>query len=559
MKASTINQPIRCAIYARVSTEMQAKEGFSIDGQIETIKDYCAARGYEVIEVYADKGLSGGSMQKRVQLQQLIRDAETNHFDKVFVWKLSRLARNVKDVMTIVEHLLQNDVEFHSISENFDINSSTGIFLLQILGSVGEFERNIITDNVKLGQLSRAQSVYVNGSRVLGYDTGETPRDPIQINLYEAEIIKMIYNEYEAGRGYKAIATLLNNAGYKTIKGNHFSISAVKYILQNPIYAGKVQFNKYKDWNTKRRKGLNKDGPLITKGKHEAIIDIDQWQRVQDMMKKRSVQPKVLGDGNNLLTGILRCPDCGGSMVISNSTRRLKDGTKTRSQYYTCQRNKSQGAKACRSNGISKNKIEKFVQEQVTSLINQPDLLQQVIDQANQRYQEKVQALDTQSPQILKDITDIQEQIHRLQTVSEATDDSDTDIRHMLKDKINNLSFDLETKKQQLKEVNQHQSSEMPTKIFDKTETEQILKQIVSVFDQEDKMLVKRMYLSLIDKITFKKTRKADILKHVTIYLKKDIGNQLLKEANTSEAPSGASLFSLSENLQIHQDYPHLK
>ena len=68
MRTSTINQPIRCAIYARVSTEMQAKEGFSIDGQIETIKEYCSARGYEVIEVYADKGLSGGSMQKRITL-----------------------------------------------------------------------------------------------------------------------------------------------------------------------------------------------------------------------------------------------------------------------------------------------------------------------------------------------------------------------------------------------------------------------------------------------------------------------------------------------------------
>lgn len=549
------NKSIRCAIYARVSTEMQAKDGFSIDGQIETIKNHCEARGYEIVEVYTDKGLSGGSMKKRQSLQRLLEDAEQDKFDKLFVWKLSRLARNVKDVMTIVEKLLQNSVEFHSISENFDINSSTGIFLLQILGSVGEFERNIITDNVKLGQLSRAQSGYVNGNRVLGYDKGETPRDPIQINAYEAEVVKMIYNKYEEGLGYKAIATLMNDAGYKTIKGNYFSIGAIRYILQNPIYAGKVQFNKYVDWNTKRRKGLNKDGPLIVEGKHEAIIEDSQWQRVQSMMNKRSVNPKVLGDGNNLLTGILRCPDCAGSMVVSTSTGTLKDGTKKRRHYYTCQRNKTQGAKACRSNGISKADIEKYIQEQILSLINQPQLLQRVIEQANERYYNKVQSLQKQSPQLLQDVADIQTQIDRLQAVSE----SDDEIKQMLVQKIKQLRNDLEIKKKQIKEVNTHNNIPAPEYVYDITETEKVLKQIKTVFDQPDKMIIKRMYLSLIDRITFKKTRKNEILKHVTIYLKKDIGTQLIGESQESEAHSRASLFSLLGGIQIRNTYVKMR
>src|SRR5699024_6663343 len=162
-----------------------------------------------------------------------------------------------------------------------------------------------------------------NGNRVLGYDKGETPRDPIQINAYEAEVVKMNYNKYEEGLGYKAIATLMNDAGYKTVKGNYFSIGAIRYIIKNRSYDWKITFNK--------------DGPLIDEVKHEAIIEDSQWQRVQSMMNKRSVNPKVLGDGNNLLTGILRCPDCAGSMVVSTSTGTLKDGTKKRRHYYTCQ------------------------------------------------------------------------------------------------------------------------------------------------------------------------------------------------------------------------------
>lgn len=555
MSSLEMNKRTRCAIYARVSTEMQARDGFSIDGQIETIQQHCKSMGYEVVEIYTDKGISGGSMKKRESLQRLLADAEQNKFDKLFVWKLSRLARNVKDVMTIVEKLLQNSVEFHSISEKFDINSSTGLFLLQILGSVGEFERNILTDNVRLGQQVRAQNGYSNGNRVLGYEKGETPRDPIQINTYEAEIVKVIYNTYEDGSGYKAIATLLNNEGYKTVKGNYFSISAVKYILQNPIYAGKVQFNKYVDWNTKRRKGLNKEGPLIVEGKHEAIISAVQWGRVQNAMSKRSFAPKVMGEGNNLLTGLLRCPDCSGSMVVSTSSSTLKNGTKKRRHYYTCQRNKTQGAKACRSNGLSKDIIEKYVQEQILSLINQPKLLQKVIEQANKRYREKINSLQTQSPQLLNDIADIKSQINRLHAVGE----TDDEIKQMLEHKISLLENDLAIKKHQMREASSNDKLKTPDYIYDETETTKIIGQIISLFDQEDKMLIKRMYLSLIDKITFKKTRKNDIMKHVTIYLKKNIGTQLINESKESEAHSGASLFNLLEGLQITNEHVQIK
>ena len=99
------------------------------------------------------------------------------------------------------------------------------------------------------------------------------------INQHEANIVKYIFESYVKGHGYRKIANALNHKGYVTKKGNPFSISIITYILSNPFYIGKIQFAKYKDWNDKRRKGLN-DKPVIA-GKHAPIIGKDLWDKVQ--------------------------------------------------------------------------------------------------------------------------------------------------------------------------------------------------------------------------------------------------------------------------------------
>ena len=107
------------------------------------------------------------------------------------------------------------------------------------------------------------------------------------INQHEANIVKYIFESYAKGHGYRKIANALNHKGYVTKKGNPFSISAVTYILSNPFYIGKIQFAKYKDWNDKRRKGLN-DKPVIAEGKHTPIISRDLWDKAQARKKQVS-------------------------------------------------------------------------------------------------------------------------------------------------------------------------------------------------------------------------------------------------------------------------------
>lgn len=119
--------------YIRVSTEKQVM-GYSIEGQITQIEQYCQFNGYELVDIYADRGISGKSMN-RPELQRMLNDAKNGKLDCVMVYKTNRLARNTSDLLTIVEELHRQNVEFFSLSERMEVKNSTGKLMLQILAS----------------------------------------------------------------------------------------------------------------------------------------------------------------------------------------------------------------------------------------------------------------------------------------------------------------------------------------------------------------------------------------------------------------------------------------
>ncbi|QNZ20580.1 recombinase family protein [Staphylococcus aureus] len=190
----------RVGIYVRVSTEMQSTEGYSIDGQINQIKEYCDFHHFEVKDIYADRGISGKSMN-RPELQRILKDAKEGYIDCVMVYKTNRLARNTSDLLKIVEDLHKQNVEFFSLSERMEVNTSSGKLMLQILASFSEFERNNIVENVFMGQTRRAQEGYYQGNLPLGYDKIPNSKHELMINQHEANIVKYIFESYAKGHG----------------------------------------------------------------------------------------------------------------------------------------------------------------------------------------------------------------------------------------------------------------------------------------------------------------------------------------------------------------------
>ncbi|HEX3029419.1 MAG TPA: recombinase family protein [Clostridia bacterium] len=261
-----MQKKITAAIYIRVSTEEQAEEGQSVAAQEETLRQYCNAYGIEIYDIYTDLGLSGKRLKGRTGLSRLMEDCIRKRFNLVLVWKISRLSRNLKDLLYLIELFERNNVHFTSCSEKFDTSTPVGRMTLQLLGSIAEFERNTIVENVKLG-LGEFARKGGKASAVLGYDNiGKK----LVINDPEARIVKLIYSLYtESGMNPSAIARHLNNMGYRSKRGSMFRSSSISYILHNPVYIGV------------NRHQMRKENNYSVSGTHTPIIDPGLWNKTQ--------------------------------------------------------------------------------------------------------------------------------------------------------------------------------------------------------------------------------------------------------------------------------------
>lgn len=398
---------IRAVIYARVSTAEQAEEGYSIDAQIDTVRKRIELDGKQVISNYIDRGISGKSMEKRLQLQQLLKDAKEKKFDEVWVWKTNRLARNHLDLLKIVEELNKSNVNFKSCSEHFDTTTPQGRLMMNVLASIGEFERETIVDNVKMGMKQRARLGKWNGGQVLGYISAKNNKDDTKTRLEvveeEAFIVREIFKLYSEGRGLKSLTNHINKLGYKSKKGNMFSINAVKEILMNPIYIGKIRYNRRENWSEKRRKGTNKN-PIIVDGEHDAIITMDLWEKVQKLYSQRSHKPNRVYSGSYPLTGLLKCPACGSSMVAGRVKKKHKDGSYVIHRYYHCGAWRNKGTAACRSNGVKADEVEQFVFNKVQSSLVNESVLRDIVNNLNEKRKRTIRPLEEQLQQMERDI-----------------------------------------------------------------------------------------------------------------------------------------------------------
>ncbi|MFT2204528.1 cassette chromosome recombinase CcrB [Staphylococcus chromogenes] len=533
----------RVGIYVRVSTEMQSSEGYSIDGQINQIKEYCNFHHFEVKDIYADRGISGKSMNRR-ELQRMLKDANEGLIDCVMVYKTNRLARNTSDLLKIVEDLHRQNVEFFSLSERMEVNTSSGKLMLQILASFSEFERNNIVENVFMGQTRRAQEGYYQGNLPLGYEKIPDSKHELMINQHEANIVKYIFEAYAKGHGYRKIANALNHKGYVTKKGKPFSVSSITYILSNPFYIGQIQFAKYKDWNEKRRKGLN-DKPVIAQGKHSPIISQDLWDKVQMRKKQIKEKPQVHGKGTNLLTGIIRCPQCGAAMAASNTTNTLKDGTKKRIRYYSCSNFRNKGSKVCSANSVRAEVIEKYVMDQILEIVKSDKVIKKVVERVNQENQVDVTALNHDIAYKQQQFDEVQTKLHNLaQTIND-----NPDLVSALKPAIHQYETQLNDITKQINLLKRQQNHDKPT--YDTKQIATLLKQIFQNIETLDKSQLKALYLSVIDRIDIRKDPNHKKQFYVTLKLNNEIIKQLFNNKQLDEVHLSTSSLFLPQTLSL--------
>lgn len=481
----------RAAIYVRVSTEEQANEGFSIQAQLADLHRYAEIHNMEIVELYVDEGCSGKSIEGRPHMQRLLKDSRQGKFNVVLVYRIDRLARKLKDALEINDELERNGVQLISINENIDTTTPMGKMVFQMVGSIAEMERNTIVGRVKMGMTERAKQGKFNGGICLGYDS---VNKTLVVNEAEATIVREIFNLAEQGFGYKAIVGHLNSMGYKTKKGNAFSVNGVKDILSNPIYIGKIRFNQKENWSEKRRKGQNNEYILVD-GEHEAIISEEQWERVQNLRKKRSYKPSR-SEKPFILSGLLKCPMCGYGMVPGYS----QGSEGTRYRYYVCGQHHNKGKTVCKANSIRADIAEQEVMSRLSLLVSDPVTLELITKQVNAQRANALKPLNEEKRLVESKLKQIEKNTNKL--LEALLDESMP--KSIISRKLNELEEEKNQLESRLRQL-QTELSEADTKPIDYESLRILLSDFQQVLSQVEPEQQKALLRLVIKDITVSK------------------------------------------------------
>ncbi len=261
---------MRAAIYARVSTEDQAKEGFSIPAQLKRLSAYCKARNWQNVIQYVDEGFSGRDV-KRPAYQRMMY--EKDKWDVLVVLKMDRIHRNSRNFAQMMDSLNAWKKEFNSMQEAFDTTTAIGRFVMDTIQRIAQLESEQIGERVKVGMTQKAKKGigYLGFGQPFGYLYQDRSLSVIES---EADVVQMIHSLYLGGLSMQDIANHLeaNNINSKT--GAGWSKEAVSNILHNPLYCGYVRW----------------DG-ILRKGHHAPIITIATYNQVQMTMQQRIRSP----------------------------------------------------------------------------------------------------------------------------------------------------------------------------------------------------------------------------------------------------------------------------
>ncbi|HVB50277.1 MAG TPA: recombinase family protein [Acidimicrobiales bacterium] len=266
--------------YCRVSTDEQAEEGFSIEGQVDKLRAYSALHDLGEVMVITDPGLSGKNL-KRSGLQELLAMVEVGHVRHVLVWRLDRLSRNLGDLILLANKFAESGVALHSVSENLDLSSAAGRMFYNILGTFAQYFREQLSENVKMGnERAVKEGTWINRPKT-GYD------------LVEGELIA----NCDAVRVQECFRLRAKNYSYRAIEERTgFNYSLVCSILKSRVYLGEVLHN-----------------DVWSPGRHEAIVTEKEWNAAHRGLKK-GVQPS-----NDLLSSRVICGLCERRMVVTQN------------------------------------------------------------------------------------------------------------------------------------------------------------------------------------------------------------------------------------------------
>jgi len=248
------------AIYIRVSTQEQASQGFSLGAQQEALENYSKALGYEIFKIYRDEGKSAKDITHRPEMIQMLEDAESKKFSAIFIYKLDRFSRSLKDLILTIDKLKEWDIDFVSLQDKIETTSASGKLMFHVISAFAEFERNIIGDRTKFGMERKAKEGGFITKAPKGY---KLINKQLVIDKEQAEQVKKAYEQF-----------VDNNISLTQLaKKNNMTTTGIKKLLKNTTYIGKVKF-------------ANQE----SRGQHEPLIMTELFNKVQSKMENLGIK-----------------------------------------------------------------------------------------------------------------------------------------------------------------------------------------------------------------------------------------------------------------------------
>src|ERR1700738_296095 len=310
----------RCAIYTRKSSDDGLEQEFnSLDAQREACEAYVTSQRHSgwiaLPEMYDDGGLSGGTIE-RPALRRLLSDIKAGKVQIIVVYKVDRLTRSLADFAKIVDVLDAHDASFVSVTQQFNTTTSMGRLTLNMLLSFAQFEREIAGERIRdKFAASKKKGMWMGGNVPLGYDVKDRK---LTVNEPEASTVRVIFRRYAELGSVALLRAELDQqdfvskrregAGGRLAGGQHFSRGALYLMLQNRIYRGDIVHQ-----------------GTAYPGQHEAILDPELWQIVQNKLAvHREERALAVGaEAPSLLAGLIVDAD-GNPMTSTHATKRAK-------------------------------------------------------------------------------------------------------------------------------------------------------------------------------------------------------------------------------------------
>jgi DNA invertase Pin-like site-specific DNA recombinase len=417
-------KPVPAVAYARVSTEAQADDELPISAQIDEIRRFAAARGFEIVDEFIDAGITGRTEDRPefVRLRKLVSSGNAN-FSAVIVWRSNRFARSARIAQGFRFLLEQKNIRLFSVTEP-EMSGPVGVLMNGILDALNEFYSAQMGEDVSRGMHAAAKAGYTLGGKP-PYGLKKVPvmlesgavKKKFAANEEEAAVVRKIYQYYADGMGLYVIAKKLNRQGIKTQQGREWEQTTIHHVLHRnrQFYLGNTVFNRTRTCMKKTVGGKDESEWIVTNDTHEPIITPEMAAAVDrrhgSAPRPYYTQSSEASRGKNLLNGLMFCGLCG-TRVLGNRalvTKKIKDKY---NWYYGCTRKKkstkADNSVLCTNVYVRQEVVEGEVIKEIKKYFCDPERLRLVLIEAQKETEGGAADIDARVRQLEEERKDLE-------------------------------------------------------------------------------------------------------------------------------------------------------